>query len=621
MFTNSLLKTSARKIGLDALLETMGTEFSTPDPEYTTQNGKLMGKGTEVEEGALNAAIPASLLASSKTSKGYAMCTCGHSFEEHPHPPDFGCNYEDECGCVGATEVKKKAATKHINEDISLKVADWYNWDTMWGQWIKGRLRVVDVRGMNIYAVDPQTKEMFAFNTANWPEWEPYPDNYKQLFDAKLMIPFAREHHPVPLKVGGRQIRLHEFWNPELVHDEPEGVDDFGLTDSDKVSLRDLRVLAAKKRAATINDLTKQVIPTEPTVEDATFFKESETEKTADTKSYGAGTPIGGTPNVAPAPDPTSQNPQQRSEQAVQTALPNVGTQTQEQLAQALTQQLQKSSAVEIKETPKSLPPRDDMRRHIDETAQNEVMEGVMDGVTQPAPAQPAAIPPQQPPLQQPPVQQQAQPLSAQQQLLNKVLSSAKKVVAATDEEDEEDEEDDDTLGTRYGKPLGGAHPGFSTPVKVELRTPEQLKSLSREQLESEIDYCYAMSDESSMPEDERRGALELVKQLWGEWNSRGYPPLTEDELGPTPPALLDLRDTLKGYVQHDKEPNKWDKDYLKDLRIRWSSYRGKRKSAAIRLSELEQWSRQCPSCKGLNAKKDEDGLAECSDCGCLFAL
>jgi hypothetical protein len=38
-------------------------------------------------------------------------------------------------------------------------------------------------------------------------------------------------------------------------------------------------------------------------------------------------------------------------------------------------------AAVEMHETPRSLPPRDDMRRHLDEEVKNESMEGVMDGV------------------------------------------------------------------------------------------------------------------------------------------------------------------------------------------------------------------------------------------------
>jgi hypothetical protein len=55
---------------------------------------------------------------------------------------------------------------------------------------------------------------------------------------------------------------------------------------------------------------------------------------------------------------------------------------------------MQRLAAVEMHETPKSLPPRDDMRRHIDQDAQEEVMDGVMDGVSKPTPkARPKQIP------------------------------------------------------------------------------------------------------------------------------------------------------------------------------------------------------------------------------------
>lgn len=49
---------------------------------------------------------------------------------------------------------------------------------------------------------------------------------------------------------------------------------------------------------------------------------------------------------------------------------------------------LKKHALVDIHETPKMLPPRNDMRRHLDTQVQDEAMEGVMDGVNQPAPAQ-----------------------------------------------------------------------------------------------------------------------------------------------------------------------------------------------------------------------------------------
>ena len=49
---------------------------------------------------------------------------------------------------------------------------------------------------------------------------------------------------------------------------------------------------------------------------------------------------------------------------------------------------LLKRSLVKMHETPTMLPPRNDLRRHIDTQVQDEVMKGVMDGVTEPVPAQ-----------------------------------------------------------------------------------------------------------------------------------------------------------------------------------------------------------------------------------------
>ena len=43
---------------------------------------------------------------------------------------------------------------------------------------------------------------------------------------------------------------------------------------------------------------------------------------------------------------------------------------------------------MDMHETPTMLPPRNDLRRHRDTEVQDEVREGVMDGVTEPVPAQ-----------------------------------------------------------------------------------------------------------------------------------------------------------------------------------------------------------------------------------------
>jgi hypothetical protein len=78
------------------------------------------------------------------------------------------------------------------------------------------------------------------------------------------------------------------------------------------------------------------------------------TKDAAVTKTYGTGTPPGGTPND-PSVDVEEEDEGKTSSQ--------------------------KQADVSIHETPKFLPPRDDIRRHLDEDVQDEVMEGVMDGV------------------------------------------------------------------------------------------------------------------------------------------------------------------------------------------------------------------------------------------------
>lgn len=68
------------------------------------------------------------------------------------------------------------------------------------------------------------------------------------------------------------------------------------------------------------------------------------------TKSYGTGTPSGGTPN-----DPTEDVQDEETAKVSSTKTADIG----------------------IKETPKILPPRNDMRRHLDKDVRDEVMEGV----------------------------------------------------------------------------------------------------------------------------------------------------------------------------------------------------------------------------------------------------
>src|SRR5208283_2282228 len=92
------------------------------------------------------------------------------------------------------------------------------------------------------------------------------------------------------------------------------------------------------------NDCCRFVRPTK---------KESEKEA-AVTKTYGTGTPPGGTPNDPSIDDEDADEGKTSS---------------------------QKRADIGIKETPKHLPPRDDIRRHIDQDVQDEIRDDVMEGV------------------------------------------------------------------------------------------------------------------------------------------------------------------------------------------------------------------------------------------------
>jgi hypothetical protein len=83
--------------------------------------------------------------------------------------------------------------------------------------------------------------------------------------------------------------------------------------------------------------------------------KKSAPKEAAVTKTYGTGTPPGGTPND-PSVDIEDDEDDDKTA-ATKTAL------------------------VGIHETPKHLPPRDDMRRHLDQDVQDEITDEVMEGV------------------------------------------------------------------------------------------------------------------------------------------------------------------------------------------------------------------------------------------------
>jgi hypothetical protein len=441
-------------------------------------------------------------------------------------------------------------------------------------------------------------------------------------------------------------------------------------------------LLASKKCAAcesgdcithpgSINALTNSVVtpkaPIEADIQDANFFKESEDEfevtrtasgqiVVADTKSYGAGTPNGGTPST---PQPTSANPtppppatpnqvppvqtvnktpQQLHDEAEGSPTES-GNLTQQQLQQVL-QSLKSSSEIEsfavekfaeqirnaaipIKPSPTSLPPRDDMRRHIDETAQNEVMEGVK-------PTAPSTTTPQPQVQAQPPAQPQAPAApTAEQELLKQTLASEK--TAAWEEEDDEDDGPDGAYGTMYGKPLGG-----------DDQIKERLEYL-RGELQAERISQGELMELQSLAEHIEPGDVELLEAAgvpeFPEEDNTMYCPGCQ-EPGVDVNGWTQFRHTpvckFKGQVWDDSKaqwkqdmaplkpvqpkrfrPTNKDKDLLKSMGIK-----------AKKAMQTEEGVNQvCPACHGQDVKNlentsQEDGsLVECLTCGCFFAL
>ena len=263
------------------------------------------------------------------------------------------------------------------------------------------------------------------------------------------------------------------------------------ITDEDRAYLKEMNILGSLKglteRVTPVNPLFK-----EPDPETATFFKESEGDKphcphcgsddyvlmptdfetakcnkcgknwhhgivegindpkTASEKSYGAGTPLGGTANGTgqpapgtqptkpaqfqqPEPAPTNISPVPQTGQPGQSvqfnippAPPGQSRLDQDTVVKEIVRQLQEKmgaaeSAVRIYESPETLPPRIELRKHLDPTLVDEE---------------------DRPPF----------PLG--------------KGAGWTGEEEEEDDPRDVTdLGTRYGQPLG-SKPDISERVK-----------------------------------------------------------------------------------------------------------------------------------------------------------
>ena len=95
-----------------------------------------------------------------------------------------------------------------------------------------------------------------------------------------------------------------------------------------------------------------------------------EADKESSIKSYGKGTPIGGTPNEYGAGDDPQNDEAENAGMDMTASEDNMAYKSQ---------LLNKKALVDMHETPTMLPPRDDLKRHLDEVEQAAVMEGVKD--------------------------------------------------------------------------------------------------------------------------------------------------------------------------------------------------------------------------------------------------
>jgi hypothetical protein len=131
--------------------------------------------------------------------------------------------------------------------------------------------------------------------------------------------------------------------------------------------------------------LEHQGIP-EVEVKEHEFFKESEPMKQADseTRSYGFGQPLGGSDNPTGGSDDENADEDQ-----------NADLGGMDMTGSWKSPLLKKKALVDIHETPTMLPPRDDMKRHLDQDEQDEAMLGVVDPLAKPRrPAKPQQIDP-----------------------------------------------------------------------------------------------------------------------------------------------------------------------------------------------------------------------------------
>jgi len=460
---------------------------------------------------------------------------------------------------------------------------------------------------------------------------------------------------------------LEELNRPEAANDPRASEEEFSpLYGKGTEVNNDMRALACggtgrKKQGSTVSDLTEEVTPVSrvlgtPNVADATFFKESEEEfeasrtasgfnicrvsrKVADTQSYGAGTPIGGTPNNKSQADTSVPNPTTPA-----TPAGGAGTVTQQQVTQ---------QNVKPPTTPAPVTGQPAAQQPVAApgapvvpgapVAPGQVIPGAPVIPGQPLPRQPLVAaqshiehtpsPEFMPPQDR--NHKSEEVLSDQQNDPDLHVSSEEKVAWIEDDDDDDDDDDNSgEYGTLYGKPLGGnREPRNDVNSRLEyLRDELRAECISTEELMELQDLAgYIDPDDVELLE---AAGVEEKQPL----KPKRYRTTKDDEdflksIGvKAKKAAAELAtlgeeiDTLYSLTDGKKIPQK-DADVVLRLASRLVE-EFERKEASIKTATKteENLTQTCPNCHSSNYQKIEDAmedgaLAECSDCGCFFAL
>jgi hypothetical protein len=578
------IRLASSKTALDALLEQIADEdYAThqhhSDPDFTTQNGKMMGKGTEQEQGALDSpTIPASSMIGIPNNFVYASYDAKK--RKDPRAGDCGIHTASpvhELVQPVENEIEDATFFKEGDEDFAVSrvggkiaVTQSYGTSTPYGV-------TPPVTNPNatpgVAHMTPEQRSQSAESTTIAPaqkDLQPPPGTLPQL-------PQGQQQTGMETQTGQQQQQPGQPTPPGQPVQQPMQP---GMVPDPLEQLRQMTTSSVKLRLSCAVD--KEFAPSISTVvkasaealEMAGYTIHRATQKLS---SLGASEGITLIVGHKKGSQVDVKDIARRVNGAVN---PDYFVRTAD---------------IEQKTSPKSLPPRNDMRRHLDEGAKDEVKEGIAD-VPTPVPQQQIQAPPTPVP------QQQIQaPPTAEQQLLNTVLATDKTAIQWDYEDDDEDDDEGGSMGTLYGKPLGGTTTPSIQDRLEYLRSQLQAESISQGELMELQDLA-----------DHIEPGDELLE-------AAGVPEFGEEEDEPVTPSPSNP----KKYTPRSK----FDKWFMDTLKIKGSTATSFPSTTGFVPLTEDGVNQVCPACSSQNVKKfensdAEDGsLVECVDCGCFFAM